>query len=90
MKVEFEGVTYDIDKIDTYNRYTQDRLKYIMYSAYRNIRDSVLLNRCQGKKLNEVRVLAVQHMDRALRYTKLTESEIDSVFSFMEKYFPKI
>lgn len=50
MKVEFEGVTYDIDKIDTYNRYTQDRLKYIMYSAYRNIRDSVLLNRCQGKK----------------------------------------
>lgn len=42
------------------------------------------------KKLNEVRVLAVQHMDRALRYTKLTESEIDSVFSFMEKYFPKI
>ncbi|MBC1235210.1 hypothetical protein [Listeria booriae] len=90
MKIEYEGSVYTLDDFEKYSIYIRDRLKYIMYQAYRNIRDSVVPNRCHGMKLAGVKALVQTNKDKAMKYTTFSTHEIDTVISFIEKYYPNL
>lgn len=84
------GVEYNTDVYEEYNMYDQSVVRNVMYKAYRSMRSIVSDNKCQGLKQKEVKEKINNNRSQVYQLLSFTDEEINSIFIFIEKYFPRI
>lgn len=84
------GVEYNTDVYEEYNMYDQSVVRNVMYKAYRSMRSIVSDNKCQGLKLMHVEKKINKDRTQVYKILSFTDEEINSIFIFIEKYFPRI
>lgn len=84
------GVEYNTDVYEEYNMYDQSVVRNVMYKAYRSMRSVVSDNKCQGLKQKEVKEKINNNRSQVYQLLSFTDEEINSIFIFIEKYFPRI
>lgn len=84
------GVEYNTDVYEEYNMYDQSVVRNVMYKAYRSMRSIVSDNKCQGLKRMYVEEKINKDRTQVYEILLFTDDEINSIFIFIEKYFPRI
>lgn len=84
------GVEYNTDMYEEYNMYDQSVVRNVMYKAYRSMRSIVSDNKCQGLKRMRVEKKINKDRKQVYKILSFTDEEINSIFIFIEKYFPRI
>ncbi|EQA5552554.1 hypothetical protein [Listeria monocytogenes] len=84
------GVEYNTDVYEEYNMYDQSVVRNVMYKAYRSMRSIVSDNKCQGLKRMHVEKKINKDRTQVYKILSFTDEEINSIFIFIEKYFPRI
>ncbi|EAE9846465.1 hypothetical protein CFB33_14920 [Listeria monocytogenes] len=90
MLFDVNGVEYNTDVYEEYNMYDQSVVRNVMYKAYRSMRSIVSDNKCQGLKLMHVEKKINKDRTQVYKILSFTDEEINSIFIFIEKYFPRI
>ncbi|EAF3633041.1 hypothetical protein [Listeria monocytogenes] len=90
MLFDVNGVEYNTDVYEEYNMYDQSVVRNVMYKAYRSMRSIVSDNKCQGLKQKEVKEKINNNRSQVYQLLSFTDEEINSIFIFIEKYFPRI
>ncbi|EAD3623698.1 TPA: hypothetical protein LER82_002844 [Listeria monocytogenes] len=90
MLFDVNGVEYNTDVYEEYNMYKQSVVRNVMYKAYRSLRSVVSDNKCQGLKQKEVKEKINNNRSQVYQLLSFTDEEINSIFIFIEKYFPRI
>ncbi|HAA9392126.1 TPA_asm: hypothetical protein GHL58_11835 [Listeria monocytogenes] len=90
MLFDVNGVEYNTDVYEEYNMYDQSVVRNVMYKAYRSMRSVVSDNKCQGLKQKEVKEKINNNRSQVYQLLSFTDEEINSIFIFIEKYFPRI
>ncbi|EPZ7419611.1 hypothetical protein ACXR64_003073, partial [Listeria monocytogenes] len=87
---DVNGVEYNTDVYEEYNMYDQSVVRNVMYKAYRSMRSIVSDNKCQGLKRMHVEKKINKDRTQVYKILSFTDEEINSIFIFIEKYFPRI
>ncbi|EAG8533023.1 hypothetical protein QI849_002994 [Listeria innocua] len=90
MLFDVNGVEYNTDVYEEYNMYDQSVVRNVMYKAYRSMRSIVSVNKCQGLKRMHVEEKINKDRTQVYKILSFTDEEINSIFIFIEKYFPRI
>ncbi|AFN40005.1 hypothetical protein F1F76_05915 [Listeria monocytogenes] len=90
MLFDVNGVEYNTDVYEEYNMYDQSVVRNVMYKAYRSMRSIVSDNKCQGLKRMHVEKKINKDRTQVYKILSFTDEEINSIFIFIEKYFPRI
>ncbi|MBC1524806.1 hypothetical protein HB825_05600 [Listeria booriae] len=90
MQLDIDGIEYNTDEYDTYNVYAQNKIRSTVYQGYKAMRNVIMDNKCQGLKLNEVKLKVNADREKIKKYLPFDDEEINSIFIFMEKVFPRL
>ncbi|HED6577472.1 TPA: hypothetical protein R5115_000028 [Listeria monocytogenes] len=90
MLFDIDGIEYNTDVYEEYNMYDQSVVRNVMYKAYRSMRSIVSDNKCQGLKRMHVEKKINKDRTQVYKILSFTDEEINSIFIFIEKYFPRI
>ncbi|EAE2399397.1 hypothetical protein V8M71_001392 [Listeria monocytogenes] len=90
MLFDIDGIEYNTDDYEQYDMYKQSVVRNVMYKAYRSLRSVVSDNKCQGLKRMHVEKKINKDRTQVYKILSFTDEEINSIFIFIEKYFPRI
>ncbi|ECJ9746334.1 hypothetical protein FQR52_07250 [Listeria monocytogenes] len=90
MLFNIDGIEYNTDDYEQYDMYKQSVVRNVMYKAYRSMRSVVSDNKRQGLKQKEVKEKINNNRSQVHQLLSFTDEEINSIFIFIEKYFPRI
>ncbi|EAC5361784.1 hypothetical protein B1N06_09065 [Listeria monocytogenes] len=90
MLFDIDGIEYNTDDYEQYDMYKQSVVRNVMYKAYRSLRSIVSDNKCQGLKRMHVKKKINKDRTQVYKILSFTDEEINSIFIFIEKYFPRI
>ncbi|EAC6269373.1 hypothetical protein CF322_09510 [Listeria monocytogenes] len=90
MLFDIDGIEYNTDDYEQYDMYKQSVVRNVMYKAYRSLRSIVSDNKCQGLKRMHVEKKINKDRTQVYKILSFTDEEINSIFIFIEKYFPRI